>query len=283
VKILVTGGSGLVGKYVVDELLRHNHDVGVLDVKPPKQDVRLHQVDVLKLDEVVHACNGYDAVIHMAGIPHPLNDPAEKVFFLNVNGTFNVLEAAARNGIKKIIFTSSESTLGFAFMQNRIVPEYFPIDEHHSLRPQDPYGLSKICGEQICRTYSARYGIRTVCLREPWIWVPEEKEIQFYKKLVAEYQQWYKNLWAYVHVFDVARAHRLAVENDLPSLHEAFFITARENWTGVESKQLIVEFYPEVTQVRNDFNGTASLISFKKAHHLLDYEPQFSVDDILRA
>lgn len=281
-KILVTGGSGLVGKYVVDELLQYGHEVGVLDLKQPKQNVRFHHVDVLNLAGVTSALNGYDAVIHMAGIPHPLNNPAEKVFFLNVNGTFNVLEAAARNSIKKVIFTSSESTLGFAFMQNRMVPEYFPIDEHHPLRPQDPYGLSKVCGEQICRTYSARYGIRTICLREPWIWVPEEQEILFYEKLVAEYQQWYKNLWAYVHVVDAARAHILAVEKDLSSVHEIFFITAKENWTGVESRALIAEFYPEVVQFTNKFEGTASLISHEKAARLLGYTPQFSVKDILR-
>ncbi|MDE3057279.1 MAG: NAD(P)-dependent oxidoreductase [Bacteroidota bacterium] len=281
-KILVTGGSGLVGKYVVDELLLNNHEVGVLDVKPPKQNVRFHQVDILNLAEVVKALNGYDAAIHMAGIPHPLNDPAEKVFFLNVNGTFNILEAAARNNVEKAVFTSSESTLGFAFMQNRIVPEYFPIDEQHPLRPQDPYGLSKVCGEQICRTYSARYGIRTVCLREPWIWVPEEEEIQFYKKLVAEYQQWYRNLWAYVHVFDAARAHRLAVESDLLSPHEVLFITAKENWTGIESKKLAAEFYPEVAQFKNNFGGPASLISYGKAYRLLGYEPGFTASEIFK-
>jgi nucleoside-diphosphate-sugar epimerase len=280
-KILVTGGSGLIGKYIVDELLQHKHTVGVLDLKPPKQKVKHHKVDVLNLENVVKAVKGYDAVVHTAGIPHPLNDPAEKVFSVNVNGTFNVLEASARNKIKKVVFTSSESTLGFAFMTNRMVPEYVPIDELHPLRPQDPYGLSKVIGEQICRTYSARYGIRTVCLREPWIWVPEGSERGKYKKLVTDYSQWHKNLWAFVHAYDVAQAHRLAVEQDLSSLHEVFFINAQQNWTGIDSRVLLGTHFPEIKKFAPDFTGPASILSYRKAKELLGYEPRHSVRDIL--
>jgi len=280
-KILVTGGSGMVGKYIVAELLQHKYTVGVLDLKQPKQKVKHHKVDVLNLEDVVKAAQGYDAVIHTAGIPHPLNDPAEKVFSVNVNGTFNVLEASARNKIKKVVFTSSESTLGFAFMTNRMVPEYVPIDELHPLRPQDPYGLSKVIGEQICRTYSARYGMRTVCLREPWIWVPEGSERERYKKLVTDYSQWYKNLWAFVHVYDVAQAHRLAVEKDLSSLHEIFFINAQQNWTGIDSRVLLGTHFPETKNIARDFTGPASILSCRKAKELLGYEPRHSVGDIL--
>ncbi|MFZ4619489.1 MAG: NAD-dependent epimerase/dehydratase family protein [Bacteroidota bacterium] len=279
--ILVTGGSGSVGKYIVDELLAHGHTVGVLDLNKPKQSsVVFHSVSVLILSDVEQAMKGYDAVIHCAGIPHPLNDPAEKVFNVNVNGTFNVLEAAARNGIRKVVFTSSESTLGFAFMANRMTPLFIPIDESHPMRPQDPYGLSKVNGEQICRTYSAKYGIRTVCLREPWIWVPEPEQIPFYKKLVSEYTDWHKNLWTYVHVFDVAKAHRLAVENDLENLHEIFFITAKENWTGKDSKELLKQFYPETTEFAEGFSGAQAIISHAKASRLLGYHPEYSLNDL---
>jgi len=148
------------------------------------------------------------------------------------------------------------------------------------LRPQDPYGLSKVIGEQICRTYSAQYGIRTICLREPWIWVPEQEQMPFYKKLVTEYHNWHKNLWTYVHVYDVARAHRLAVEKDLENLHEIFFITAKENWTGRESKGLLSQFYPEIKNFADNFSGASAIISHEKAKRLLGYEPAYSVTDL---
>ncbi|MBI2427273.1 MAG: NAD(P)-dependent oxidoreductase [Ignavibacteriales bacterium] len=279
--ILVTGGSGTVGKYIVDDLIRHKYTVGVADIVPPKRkDIRYHHCNLLNLDDVCDAVMGYDVVVHTAGIPHPLNDPPEKIFTVNVNGTFNVLEASARGGIKKVVFTSSESTLGFAFMTNRMVPEYIPIDEQHPVRPQDPYGLSKIVAEQICKTYSARYGIRTICLREPWIWVPEEEMISFYKQLVEQYPNWHKNLWTYVHVFDVAQAHRLAIEKDLEQFHEIFFITAKENWTGKDSRELLARHYPEVRQFSPLFSGAQAIISHEKAKRLLGYEPTYSRKDL---
>eukprot|EP01032_Pedospumella_encystans_P019775 gene19775-22481_t len=125
------------------------YQVGVLDLAAPARS------------DVLQAMAGYDAVMHVAGIPHPLNDPAKRVFDVNVNGTFNVLEAAAQHGIGKVVFTSSESTMGFAFATHRLAPLYIPVDEAHAARPQDPYGLSKVVSEQICKTYTQRTGMRT--------------------------------------------------------------------------------------------------------------------------
>jgi UDP-glucose 4-epimerase len=272
--VLVTGGSGLVGKYVVD-VLSQTHKVSVLDIREPASPKPFYWVDVMNLPALVSALgHGFDAVVHMAGIPHPLNDPAEKVFTVNTVGTFNVVEAAARCGIKKLVFISSESVLGFAFMTKMMAPEYIPIDEKHSLRPQDPYGLSKFLAEQICRSYPLRHGIQTVCIRPPWIWVPEEKEIKTYRGLVSEYPEWSKNLWAYVHVLDFASAVLLALEaNDL-NIHETFFITAEENWTGCESRALLKSCYPNVTEIAESFGGCDSLISSEKARAKLGYLPK---------
>lgn len=280
-KILVTGGSGTVGKYIVNDLLQHGHTVAVFDRTETAAAVPFHRGDVRRIGDLEPAMHGCDAVIHCAGIPHPLNDPPERVFDVNVNGTFAVLEAAARTGIPKVIFTSSESTLGFAFMEHRMEPLSVPIDEQHPLRPQDPYGLSKVIGEEICRSYSARYGIRTVALREPWIWVPEESMIPLYRTLISDYPSWSKNLWAYVHVLDAAQAHRLAAERDLERLHEVFFITAKENWTGKPSRELLNRHYPGTAVFDDRWTGPASIISHDKARRLLGYSPKYSSKDLL--
>ncbi len=281
--ILVTGGSGLVGRYVVEELAKH-HKVGILDVQePPNPIYKFHWVDLLNLPACLKAVAGYDAIVHGAAIPHPLDCPAEKVFTVNVVGTFNLLEAAARSGIKKFVFLSSESTLGFTFAEKPLVPDYVPIDEQHPLRPQDPYGLSKLLGEEMCRSYALRFGMQTVCLREPWIWVPEEREMETYRQLRLHAERWYKHLWCYVHVFDVARAVFLALEKPLPSNHEIFFITAEENWTSGDSRSLLSRYYPAVKSIAEDFSGSASLISCNKARRVLQYSPSFSWRDILGA
>jgi UDP-glucose 4-epimerase len=279
-KVLVTGGSGLVGRYVVDELWQ-SHSVTVADLKPAhRADVEYHQVDVTDPVAVRHCIRGYDAVVHLAGIPHPLNNPAEEVFRVNALGTFNVLDACSTGGVSRFIFMSSESTLGFAFSITRLAPLYLPVDEEHILRPEDAYGLSKVTGELLCRAYSQRSGMETVCLRAPWIWVPEEKERSLYRQLVDEYRKWSKNLWAYIHVADVARVIALLLEAALQARHEIFFIAARENWTGRESRSLAKEFYPETHEFRNGFEGAASFISAEKARSLLGFSPRHSTSDI---
>ncbi len=279
--ILITGGSGLVGRYIVEELAKR-HKVGILDVQePPNPIYKLFWVDVLNLPACAKALAGYDAIVHGAAIPYPLDHPAEKVFQVNVVGTFNLLEAASRCGVKKFVFLSSESTLGFAFSEHPIVPEYIPIDERHPVRPQDPYGLSKLLGEEMCRSYALRSGIQTVCLREPWIWVPEVQEMETYRQLREQQERWYKHLWCYVHVFDVAQAVSLALEKTLPSDYEIFFITAEENWAAVDSRSLLSRYYPTVKTIAEDFSGPASLISCKKAKEMLQYSPRFSWRDIL--
>jgi UDP-glucose 4-epimerase len=280
-RILVTGGSGLVGRYVVDELAKDN-TVDVLDIKTPQRpDLTYIRADVLDLSALKKTVSVYDAVVHLAGIPHPLNNPADEVFRVNSIGTFNMLEACAVNGIKKFVLMSSESTLGFAFALTRMVPLYFPIDEQHPLRPEDPYGLSKVTCELLCEGYSRRFGMSTVCLRAPWIWVPEEKERKFYRQLIAEYPKWYKNLWAFVHVIDVAHAVANALRAQLDNLHERFFITADRNWTGKDSRELAGQFYPEVTDFRSEFIGAASFISSDKAKKVLRFHPRMSANDIV--
>ncbi|HLF19411.1 MAG TPA: NAD(P)-dependent oxidoreductase, partial [Bacteroidota bacterium] len=276
-----TGGSGFVGKYVVDDLSQ-GHTVEVLDLKNPKGTYNMfHRANILSLSSLIKIVKDYDAVVHLAGIPHPLNEPPEKVFQVNTVGTFNVLEACALNNVPKVILMSSESTLGFSFSVTRMWPEYAPIDENHPLRPQVPYGLSKVSSELLCAAYTRTYGIQTICLRPPWIWAPEKKEIETYKQLIKDYRKWHKNLWAYVHVQDVVQAVRLAVEATHLSFHDSFYICADDNWTGRDSRELLKEFYPETTKVDPHFSGTSSLISNVKAKEVLKCSPKFTVKEII--
>lgn len=278
--VLVTGGSGSVGKYVVSELLKH-HKVGILDIKEPEcPQCRFHWVDMMNLPALTKVVSEYEAVIHLAGIPHPLNHPPEKVFSTNVLGTFNIMEAASKGNVKKVILASSESTLGFAFRTKEFSPDYFPIDEDHPTNPQDPYGLSKITCEQILKSYSLKTDIKTISIRMPWVWVPEETMIDFYKNLVTDYPKWHKNLWAYVHVYDAARAFNLALTAERLSQYDVFFITADENWAGVDSKTLIKNFYPATKSTHPNFSDKMSLISSHKAKEKLNYSPKYNWQDL---
>jgi nucleoside-diphosphate-sugar epimerase len=279
--ILVTGGSGLVGRYVVDHLAL-KHTVSVLDKKPlHRTDLEFLEVDILDLEHLQKRIKGFDAVVHLAAIPNPLNDPPETVFRVNTLGTFNVLNTCERNGIGKLVFMSSESTLGFAFSTTRMWPEYVPVDEAHPARPQDPYGMSKLAGELLCQGFSRKVGLQTTCLRAPWIWVPEEREISMYRGLVDRYEEWPKNLWSYIHVNDVANAIGCALQRERKGESRTFFICAEDNWTGRESRALLSRFYPETKSIAEDFNGTASLVSNRKAKQELGFNPTLTSHDIL--
>lgn len=280
-KILVTGGSGLVGRYVVDELAKA-HCVEILDLKRPhRDDLKFQEVDLLDDRSTRSAVKGFDLVVHLAGIPHPLTAPPEKVFRTNAAGTFNLLEACAVQGVRRLVFLSSESILGLAFSSSDICPQYVPIDEEHPLRPEDPYGLSKLVGELLCKGFSQRSGMQTICLRPPWIWVPEPTEIEIYKHLMKEYPKWRKNLWAYIHVADVAGAIRQCIESRSLPLHECYFIAARETWTTVESRKLLEEYFPETKRIAPEFSGMASFISSEKARRAFGFSPRYSWRDIV--
>ncbi len=281
-RVLVTGGSGMVGRSVVDHLSRL-HEVEVLDRKKlHRADIPFHQVDILNPDDLTRSLKGFDAVVHLAGIPHPLDSPAEEVFRVNALGTFNVLEACARHDIGKLVFMSSESTLGFAFSTIRLWPEFVPIDEDHVLRPQDPYGLSKLVCERLCEGFSRRTGMNTVALRAPWIWVPEEEEVRRYRQLVSDYPSWSKNLWAFVHAADVAQAIEKAILYNGSSRAEAFFISADENWTGQRSRMLLDRFYPETQTIKAEWPERGSFLSSAKAKRVLGFSPQFTATDIVK-
>lgn len=278
--VLVTGGSGTVGKYVVSELIKH-HKVGVLDIKEPEcPQCKFHWVDMMNLPALTKVISEYEAVVHLAGIPHPLNDPPEKVFTTNVLGTFNIMEAASKNHVKKVILASSESTLGFAFRSKDFMPDYIPMDENHQTNPQDPYGLSKIACEQILKSYSHKTDIQTIAIRMPWVWVPEKEMLVFYQNLVSDYKKWHKNLWAYIHVYDAAQAFNLALSANGLTQNEIFFVTADENWAGVDSKTLIQDFYPSTKNINPNFSGRMSLITSKRAKDKLNYSPKYTWRDL---
>ena len=278
--VLVTGGSGLFGRYVVRALVER-YRVIVIDKKQPENTAEYHQGDVLDLTAMIKCTRGVDAIVHLAAIPIPLNHPAEDVVRLNVMGTFNMLEAAARNNVRTFVFASSESTLGFAFAERKKNhPDYVPVDEAHPLRPQDPYGMSKVLCEEMCKSYTRKYGTQTLCLRMPWIWVPEPQEQTFYRALIAEYPNWYKNLWAFVHGIDAADAFALALDRGYRDEHRAWFVTADENWTGLPSAKLVQEFFPE-TIIHNDrLQGATSLIANDKAKTELGFRPKRTVRDV---
>src|SRR5262245_61467082 len=151
-RVLVTGGAGLIGKATTELLVRHGWDVRVIDTASSVNIPGAEYVtcDILDYSEVRTQMRGCQAVVHLAAIPRPALATADKVFSVNTSGTFNVFEAAAAEGIRRIAQASSINALGVSFSLTDIITEYFPMDEEHPAYTTDPYSLSKQFVEEIC-------------------------------------------------------------------------------------------------------------------------------------
>ncbi|MBA7615660.1 Uronate dehydrogenase [subsurface metagenome] len=295
-RIAVMGGSGTIGEYVIDELRKHNYEIAVfVHFKEPKRkDVTLVRGDVLKIDDCKKALKGIDAVIHLAAIPHLFNDPPEKVFHVNVIGTFNVLQAASDLGIEKVVYASSDSSYGFNWrnsFDDLLLPAYLPIDENHPQKPKDAYGLSKKVGEEIARAFTRKYGMSTISLRISHTRVPEESHevgVAAYRKDINEKGRMLPprvyneegnitQIFCYNDVRDVAQAFRLAVEaKGLEGKSEAFNICADDNPSKFDSREFIKMVGWSEVPLKKEIKGRQSLFDWSKAKRLLGYQPLHS-------
>jgi nucleoside-diphosphate-sugar epimerase len=165
-RVLVTGGAGRLGRYVVAELAGHCR-VGVLDREAGAD----FPADVLDLPAVARAMPGHDAVVHLAAMDISIPAPPERIFDVNVRGTWNVLEAARQAEARRVVVASSVAATGIDVPGT--APLYLPIDEAHPLRPTHPYGLSKEVDEAIARSFARRGGMEVIVLRPAWVMFPE--------------------------------------------------------------------------------------------------------------
>ncbi len=274
-RLLITGGSGRLGRWVVEEL-RDDHEVIVagLEDSPPadavRPGVRYEQADLTDVEAVARVAEGAEAIVHLAAIPSPIGREPEDVFANNMTSTFNVVEAAIRQDARKVIYSSSGSALGFAFRFRDMVPDYMPMDEEHPLRPQDAYGLSKWLGEEILEAATRRTGIRSIVLRPTSVVGPED-----YAERVPAMLENGGGILAYVDARDFARAVRAALE-DTEIEHDRFFITADDAMSREPLATAFPRRFPGSEAACAGLTGTEGPISCAKAKRMLGYRPQHS-------
>lgn len=274
--IVVTGGSGLAGASVVQELLRHGHQVTVIDrVPPPDQRWPYRLVDLQDLGQVYGALRGAEAVAHLGAIPRPSFHTHDVVFQTNVMATYNVFEAAAALGVGRVVYASSMSVLGYPFYHQHFQPKYAPIDEAHPPLPQDSYALSKYLGEEIAQAFVRRGGLAAISLRLTWVHTPES-----FRELIPplwddpDLAAAAPNLWVYIDTRDVAQAFRLALESELAG-HHPFFISAANSFMKTPTADLLRRYYPQ-TEIRPGVTGHQSVISSAKAEQMLGFKAHYS-------
>ena len=168
IKSLVTGGAGFIGSHLVEELLKRNHDVTIIDnffsgsiknIKKVKNKLKIIKADISKNGNWEKNIKNIDYVFHLAALADivPSIQSPKKYFNTNVNGTINLLEACRKYGVKKIIYSASSSCYGLA--------KNFPTKETDKILPEYPYALTKNLGEQIIQHYSKVYNLNYNSLR----------------------------------------------------------------------------------------------------------------------
>ncbi len=273
-KIVVTGGSGKAGRAVVRDLLDHGYDVLSVDLNRPAEPIsEFMAADLTDLGQTIDALKGSDAVVHLAAIPAPGLKPDGLTFETNIASTYNIFSAAVTLKLRRVIWASSETTLGLPFDQP---PLYVPIDEDHPLRPESTYALSKVVGEEMARQFNRWSGIPFVALRFSNIMEPHDyaRFPSFWGD--AMLRKW--NLWSYVDHSHVAQSCRLGLEADISGA-ESFIIAAADNVMNRPSRDLMAEVFPGVP-VREDIGEYETLLSIDKARRMLGYDPTFTWRDL---
>ncbi len=284
-RIIVTGSSGRAGRAVVHDLLAHGYYVAGVDLNPPSQDYlamlaelpgdfdRL-KADLTDLGQALEVLLGADAVVHLANVPAPGILPPGRTFQENTIMNYNIFSAAVDLGLKRVVWASSETTLGLPF---DTPPRYAPVDEAHFPLPESSYALSKVVTEAMAEQFSRWSSISFVGLRLSNILGPSD-----YRTFPEAYwhdarlRKW--NLWGYVDERDVAQACRLGLTADIAT--ENFIVAAADTVMNRPSQDLMAEVFPGVPLAK-DLTEFGTLLSIDKARKLLAYEPRHSWRDTL--
>ncbi|MDB4184202.1 NAD(P)-dependent oxidoreductase [Alphaproteobacteria bacterium] len=285
-RILFTGGSGKAGKHSINYLLEHGHSLLNLDkvnLENPKVLTRLADIvdagqvfDVMssyanydELDEAI-GIPKFDAVVHFAAIPKLLMTSDNECYRVNTLGTYNVIDAAIKMGVKKVIFASSETTYGICFAEGELKPNYLPIDEEHPTIPEDSYAMSKVVNEATAKSFQRRSGIDIYGLRINNVIEPHEYA-EIFPKFLKNPDLRRRNIFSYIDARDLGQMVQKCLNTD--GLGFQIFNVSNDNHSvGLSSKELIDRYYKNVPIKSNEI--PQSFYSNEKAKRLLGFKPK---------
>ena len=292
-RIFFTGGSGKAGKHVAPYLAEQGHHVTNADLVPlGHPSVADLGVDLTDAGETYSALAGlatfaeldlpekpvYDAVVHFAAIPRILLRSDAVTYATNVLSTYNVLEAATRLGVRKIVFASSETTYGICFAQGERRPAYVPVDEEHPTVPEDAYAMSKVVGEVTARSFQARTGADVYGLRINNVIEPHEYADKF-PPFLTDPARRRRNVFAYIDARDLGQMVELCLETDGLG-YQVFNVANADMSVAATTQEVLARFYDGV-EVRKEMGRDETFYSIDKARELLGFSPQHSWRDVL--
>tara|TARA_R110000765_G_scaffold78827_3_gene155187 strand:- start:929 stop:1837 length:909 start_codon:yes stop_codon:yes gene_type:complete len=286
-RLCFTGGSGKAGKHVIAYLLAQGHKVMNVDLAPldlPGVDNLI--ADITDAGQMFNALSSYtgldelelgngvpkfDAVVHFAAVPRILINPDNETFRVNTMGTYNVIEAAVKLGIKKIIIASSETTYGVCFSDGKTDPHTLPLEEDYDVDPMDSYGLSKVVNEKTARTFQRRSGFDIYALRIGNVIEPHEYATLFpYFFKHPEVRR--RNAFCYIDARDLGQIVDLCLQKDGLG-YQVFNAGNDHNGAVIPSKELAEKFFPNVPITR-ELGEHEALFSNRKIREVLGFKEQ---------
>lgn len=270
-KVVITGGSGLLGAIVVEHFLGQGYGVVNADLVPNRASkARFVRANLMNLGECYGALEGADALVHLAAIPQAYTHPNEVCFQNNAVSTYNLLEAASVLGIKKAVIASSESSYGLVFAKTPFSPAYVPMDEDHPQLPQDCYGLSKIVNEQTGAMFHRRAGMQISAFRLGNVIVPGGYDA--FRGFIHDPEQRKVIVWSYIDARDAASACQRALESDLPGFR-VYNIAADNTCMDMKNSELMALCHPATKDFRTDMDSYTTLLDNGKAKRELGWQP----------
>jgi nucleoside-diphosphate-sugar epimerase len=276
-KICVTGASGKAGRATVLHLLSAGHTVRATDIAAPPSGLGTEflRADLTDHGQAVEVLHSMDAVVHLANIPAPDLYPPAVTLNRNTVMNSNVFLAAATLGLSRVVWASSETTLGLPF---DTPPRYAPVDEDHYPFPTTTYALSKVVSETLATHISEWSGIPFVALRFSNIFNPDEYAVlpeRAWPSPAA--RRW--NLWGYIDVRDVATSCEAALTAEVTGAR-AYIIAAGDTVMDVPSARLLADQFPDTPLVK-DVGEFGTLLANDRARQELGWTPRHSWRDTL--
>ena len=280
-KIVVTGGSGRLGQFVIRDLLANGYRVLSLDRVPPREKLcPSWLVDLRQAGDLFEALKGAYGIVHLGAYQAPNLASDAETISNNVSATYNVLRAAADSKVTRVVIASSTAAFGFIYAKNLWAPEYLPLDESHPSKPQDSYGLSKVLGEQIADSMVSVYKEMTVSsLRFPG--VNFDLSYESFRERWRNPPSRTSGFWTYIDARDAAMTCRLALEAKFQG-HEVFIASAAKNCMIQPTLELVQKYLPKGAKIRKTSGTHWSCVDSAKARRMLCFNPQHLWQDYLK-
>lgn len=293
-RILFTGGAGKAGRHAVRHLIEQGHRVLNVDLVPLEvAGVQNRLADVTDAGQMFDVMMGYagfdelepgtgvprfDAVVHFAAVPRILLRSDNECYRVNTLGTYNVIDAAVKAGVRKIVFASSETTYGVCFADGERKPEYLPIDEQHPTVPEDSYAMSKVVNEVTARSFQRRSGADVYGLRINNVVEPHEYRRDF-PAYLKDPSLRRRNIFAYVDARDLGHMVDRCLQVDGLG-YQVFNVSNDTHSVGEPTQDLIADFYDGVPVTRA-IGEHETFYSNAKARDLLGFRPRHDWRDEL--